>query len=154
MKPLRLTFFALSFFLMLGCAEELQQEIVSTYSDGSPLKINFVKWEGNDKLVMREVRLFPNGEKEVEGEYDNGKKHGKWVYWYPENGRKWSEEIYANGLRNGKTIVWYKSGKKEYEGFYKNGVPHDKWIYYDEKGDKLMTTYYDNGKKVNVEKHK
>lgn len=153
MKPFKLTLFLAICLLLANCAEQLQQEVVSTYSDGTPLKINYVKWDGNDKVVVREVRLFPNGEKEVEGEYKDGKKDGKWIYWYPENGRKWSEEYYSNGVRNGKTIVWYKSGEKEYEGEYKNGVPHNEWIYYDADGKKIQTTYYENGEKIKVEKH-
>lgn len=116
--------------LIFSCTEKLEEDIVGRYPNGIPMKINYYKWQGDDKIILKETRFYQNGEKEIEGEYQDSKKHGKWTYWY-DNGKKWSEGHFKDGLSDGHFTIWYKSGKKNYEAEYKEGKPHGKWIFYD-----------------------
>ncbi len=142
-----LSFLLLSVLFLIACGEKPQVELISKYPNGTPQKLQHVVWEKNKKLVVKEIRLFPNGEKEVEGEIKNGKRHGKWTYWH-DNGKVWLEEFYKNGVKHGKMTEWYKSGEKNYEANFKNGIPDGKWIFWDGKGSKLKTMEYENGKQI------
>ena len=55
-----------------------------------------------------------------EGEYLNGKKHGKGKEYY-DNGKFKFEGEYINGERNGKGKEYDWNGKLEFEGEYSNG---------------------------------
>ncbi len=48
-----------------------------------------------------------NGNKKSEVTYNNGKRDGKYTWWY-ENGSKKMEETYNNGKRDGKCTEWYE----------------------------------------------
>lgn len=133
--------------LFFACGDNLKKEVVSEYSEGVPRKIHHVKWKGNEKIIVKETNYYPNGEVQIEGEYKDGQKHGKWIHWY-ENGEKWLEENYQNGIKHGESVVYYKSGDIEYEANYQNGVPHGEWTFWNVDGDKIKTVIYENGKKV------
>ena len=90
---------------MNSCGEKTEKEIVSRYPNGTPQKINHFIWKGNEKVILKEIRFYANGEKELEGEYNEEyKRDGKWTYWY-ENGIKWSEGTFKNGLSHGDFII-------------------------------------------------
>jgi antitoxin component YwqK of YwqJK toxin-antitoxin module len=139
----------LTIISFLGCKSDIKKEIASTYPNGTPIKIIYYKWKGDKKDIIKEIRFFPNGEKEIEGEYLNDKRHGKWTYWF-DNGNKWSEGVFEKGVSNGKFTIWYKSGKKQYEASYKNGKPSGLWIFWDEDGKKTKEVYFEKGEKINV----
>lgn len=131
-----------------ACGEPEQAEIVTKYPNGATQKLHYIKYVQNKKIVTKEVRLYPSGEKELEGEFNyDGQKHGKWTYWYS-HGQKWLEEHYKNGRQDGKITEWYKSGALNYIGHFKNGLPHGDWIFYDGKGNKTSQITYENGEKV------
>ena len=60
-----------------------------------------------------------NGELKFEGEYLNGKRHGKGKEYL--NGILIYEDEYLNGQRNGKGKEFYDKGKLKFEGEYKFG---------------------------------
>ena len=134
-------------FLIISCNEKLEEEIAGRYPNGIPMKVNHFKWEGNNKIILKETRYYQNGEKEIEGEYKNKKKDGKWTYWY-ENGKKWSEGFFKEGLSDGHFTIWYISGKKNYEANYKEGKPHGKWTFYDYNDQAYKDVIFDMGIKV------
>ena len=69
----------------------------------------------NDKIIYHE-EIYENGDK-YEGDWKNGLKEGKGVYYY-KNGNRY-EGDYQNDKREGKGIKYYKNGDK-YEGDWKN----------------------------------
>ncbi|GAB4301517.1 MAG: hypothetical protein Kow0068_24420 [Marinilabiliales bacterium] len=141
-------FLYIMLIMLIACGEKLEKQIDSSYPSGLPSKVSYYKWVGDKKVVVKEIRYYTNGEKEVEGEYnDLHQKEGKWTYWY-ENGKKWSEGTFKNGLSDGKFTIYYQSGKKNYEASYKQGVPHGEWIFYDEYGKKYKKVIFKNGEKV------
>ena len=56
--------------------------------------------------------LYPNGQKSIEGNFKDGKKHGVRTEWH-ENGQKKSEVNYKDGKRQGVKTEWHKDGTKK-----------------------------------------
>jgi len=135
-------FFAL---FITSCGDDFERIVISSYSDGTPLKVGVYTWKGNSQILIKEINYYPNGEIETEGELnEKGKKHGKWTYWY-ENGKKWIEENYSEDIRNGDYTEWYMSGEKSFNGEYSNGFPSGTWTFWNDEGKKTKKLYYENG---------
>jgi len=106
-------------------------------------------------LGRQQSRFYENGQKRAEGEFLDGKKHGKWTYWY-ENGSKEMEEEYVQGKPHGNRTYWdidgeklgegeffygtgiwrqwYKGEKKERVESFEKGDRHGRWSYWHENG--------------------
>jgi len=132
---------------LTSCRQHLEKEVVSTWPDGKPLKVQYYKKEGAKRTKVKEIRYYQNGQKEMEGEYADGKKTGLWTAWF-ESGLKQSEGHYENGLRNGKSVVWRRNGFKFYEGSYSKGKLHGTWIFYDTTGGRDKEVYFEHGEKI------
>jgi antitoxin component YwqK of YwqJK toxin-antitoxin module len=143
-----LLFVIIAAFALSSCSDKPEEEIVSSFPNGTPSLINYYKWYGDSKMIVKEVRYYQNGEKQYEGEYKNGEKHGLWVSWF-ENGEKWSEANFADGISEGRETVWYKSGVKNYEGHYGDGKLDGKWTFWDGDGNIVKEVNYENGVKLN-----
>jgi antitoxin component YwqK of YwqJK toxin-antitoxin module len=137
--------FATSF--LFSCSNDLKQEVVSTFPDGNPMKVEYVRYSGDQRIVEKEVRFYPNGEKEEEGGFLNGKRNGHWTYWY-DNGNVWSEGDFKEGVREGKGIVNYKNGKTNFIGYYKQGRADSLWTFFDGDEKKTKEVWFEMGKKV------
>ena len=98
----------------------------------------------NTELV-KEIRYFEDGKKEMEGDYKDNKRNGWWIAYFP-NGNKQSEGEFKDGLGNGKRIVYFENGKIRYTGFFKSGLPDGKWEMFDSEGKKIKEIDYVNGK--------
>ena len=139
-------FIIISVFMLFACGKPLENEVINSYSDGTPSKVIYFKWVGDNKVIMKESKYYFNGKIQEEYEVKDGQKHGLCTNWYEEIETKWFEDNYTNGIKNGKTILWYKSGEKNYEGTYKNGLQDGEWTFWDAKGDKTKTVTYAEGK--------
>ena len=84
-----------------------------------------------------------NGEITTSGQYDKGKKTGKWTYY--NKGAVTREEEYLDGKLNGKKSAYSSGGNKEYEENYANGKKEGVRTDYDRAGkiDKVQN-YKDN----------
>lgn len=145
--------FSLFFLLLTCCSENLEQEVVTTYPGGNLMKVNYYKWVGNEKVIVKEIRYKRDGGKEQEGKLKTGRKHGLWTTWYSDRDEKWMEETFENGIKHGKFKVWYKSGVIQYKGSYNNGIPSDVWTFYDINGDKTKEVTYKDGEKVHEKEY-
>ena len=68
--------------------------------------------------------LHPNGQKQYERNYKDGKPEGLEVGWH-DNGQKQSEVSYKDGKENGLVKGWYENGNKKFEENYKDGKMND-----------------------------
>lgn len=97
-----------------------KKHIVSSYENGTP---EFVVWmkgsPGNEKIIKEEA-YFPNGNVEYTGHYKNGTEDGIWTYYY-EDGNKKLEESYKAGLEHGSRFEYAPDGSLRVEFQYKNG---------------------------------
>ena len=125
--------FYILFALVVASCGNKEKEVVNTYADGQPQKIQYVKWKGNNKEVHKVEYFYPNGTTESIIRYDEEKKSGKSEYYF-KNGELRLEENYKEGLLNGESVEYYKSGEINYKANYKNGIPDGEWVYYYQKG--------------------
>ena len=114
--------------------------IVEKWDNGTPKKVNYVVGEGVKQEIVGRITYYENGEIEIKGEYEKGKKHGKHEY-YDENGQIIKEETYKDGKLDGLTTEWYESGQKRIEGSYKDGERTDTWKSWDSLG--IETSAFD-----------
>lgn len=135
------------FSLILGCSEQLEKEIESSWPDGSPQKLIFYDNQKGERIKVREERFYENGNKEMTGGYQGIKKEGEWMYWF-KDGRKWSKANYKNDLKEGDAVVWRENGNKNYEGAYATGKPHGTWVFYDADGSRMKEVLFEYGEKV------
>ena len=128
--------------LLYACSPEIERVVVQTYPDGNIELEQYFKFQEWDSILVKEIGYYPDGQKRIEGEYREGKREGKWTYWY-NNGNKWSEAVYKAGLRDGKSTVWHENGRKYYEGNYSAGERTGRWRFWDEEGTLLKQGNYD-----------
>ena len=83
----------------------------------------------------KSYELHPNGQKEMEGNYKDGKQDGLQTRWY-ENGQKKNEANGKDGKMDGLWSEWYENGQKKVETNYKDG-----------KMDGLVVEWHENGQK-------
>jgi len=137
------TLFALLIIpFFFSCNTSVERVVKESYPDGSPKLIHYVKGKSQD--LVRELAYYRHGKIEFEGEYEDGKRHGHWVYFYPD-GKLWSEGYFKRGVSDGPRSTWYENGIKRYEGFYRNGLIAGKWRYYDQKGGMVKEVDYGKG---------
>ena len=58
---------------------------------------------------------------------------------YPDGQREY-EGLYKNGKPNGNLVYWYENGSIKREGRLKNGSPIGRWTYYNLDGSIEKTT--------------
>jgi antitoxin component YwqK of YwqJK toxin-antitoxin module len=130
--------------MMVSCENmQLNEVIVEKYPDGTPKRAQYFSGEGEDQQLVKEIFYYDDGQKRVEGHFnDKGKKDGKWIYWYPD-GKKWSEGYFSEGLNHKKRTTWHESGEKHYEGTYDMGKRIGLWKFYSDEGVLLKEIDYD-----------
>lgn len=118
--------------------------------------------------VRSQTNFYPNGQKKATGELVEGKKTGKWVFFYP-NGVKQAVEYYQNdelhglvknfdfdgnllsienwhqGLIQDSAFYYFPSGQLEKQGLYKNGQYDGYWTFYHPNGTLKRKLFYYHG---------
>lgn len=128
--------------LLYACSPEIQRIVVQTYPDGSVELEQYFVFRHNDSILIKEIGFYPDGQKRIEGEFKDGKRQGKWTYWY-DNGNRWSQASYKAGILDGKSTVWHENGSKYYEGRYRNGNRAGHWRFWDKDGNLTKEISYD-----------
>ena len=127
-------------FAMTSCHFE-NKVTEESYPDGSPKRVCIYTGKGESRELIRETTYYPNKQAQMEGTYKDGKRDGKWNYWY-ENGKPWSEGTFIRGKSDGKRTTYFENGKVRYEGFYKEDMRVGKWRFFDENGRLLQEVDY------------
>ena len=94
------------------------------------------------QFYSKYIEYAKDGTPLCEGEFDNGKKIGKWTYYFDSKKVK-SEVNYANDEMNGKISDYLENGYLKSEGNYLNGVKNGKWIYYNNTNKSYEENYLD-----------
>jgi len=126
----------LLFGLFFSCTQKTKK-VTKKFADGTPKMEQYFQ---KDSLI-KEVTFYNNQQKRYEGTYRNGKKHGKWVYWYP-NGNVWSEGFFYLGENDSTRITYHENGLKYYSGKYRKGERTGIWKFWDEKGNFIKQVDY------------
>jgi uncharacterized protein len=94
-----------------------------------------------------------NGQKQMEGRYENDLPVGKFTWWYP-NGQKQLQGEYVAGKQQGRFTWWHPSGQKQLEGAYVAGVLTGKWTRWNAEGHVVeVGDYTADGKQLAQEPH-
>ena len=97
--------------LFFACGEKTEVDIINTVQfEGKIYCLN--EEQAFSGIVFNE---YPDGQREYEGLYKNGKPNGNLVY-------------------------WYENGSIKREGRLKNGSPIGKWTYYNPDGSIQKST--------------
>lgn len=123
-----------------GCTPSNITETETTYDDGSPKTVRTYLKDKDDLILESEKTYYKTGELKMEGNYNNGKRQGKWISYY-KDGTKWAEATYKNGKEYGTKSVYYKNGKVYYTGKMEAGERIGQWTFYDVDGNKSTIDY-------------
>lgn len=115
-----------------------KEVIEQKYANGNPKVVSIYQ---NDRIITQS-EYYENGQLKIIGDLtENGKRKGKWQYWY-NDGTIWSECEYTDGKQNGLNTVYFPNGQKRFEGRFKMGKRIGEWKFWDENGDvKLVKKY-------------
>ncbi|WP_186767627.1 toxin-antitoxin system YwqK family antitoxin [Blastopirellula retiformator] len=83
--------------------------------------------QGEDERHGKWITYYPNGQIQVEGEYEFDVPVGKFIWWYS-NGQKAIQGSYVAGKEDGRWLWWHENGLKKTDGRYKNGVQVGHWM--------------------------
>ena len=81
------------------------------------------------------------------GKFENGKKVGRWVYYYS-NGHPKEIVYYQNGKKYGFSEWHNEEGQFTGKGNYKDGKEEGLWKFNDENGQLTLKVKFKNGVKV------
>jgi antitoxin component YwqK of YwqJK toxin-antitoxin module len=123
--------FALYFIAFNGLAQVQTVHDSVNKTDASGIRQG--KWIITNKLMRPPLPNYGDDEKVEEGRYQDGKKIGVWVAWYPGGVMK-NRITFENGRPFGKAIMYHENGKVAEEGLWRN----NRWV-----GDYKL--YYENG---------
>ncbi|MCX7729075.1 MAG: hypothetical protein N2203_06360 [Bacteroidia bacterium] len=110
----------------------------------------FIKPLSDSTFTGEAEEKYPNGIVKYKGFYRFGKKHGEWIYFYP-NGKIWSEARFNRDKMHGESKVYYPNGNLYYSGFYKYDLKDSVWTYYDSTGIEKYKEVYLKGKLIKKE---
>ncbi len=84
---------------------------------------------------------YENGQPQMQGQYQNGKRVGQWTWWHP-NGMKQLAGRFEDDKKVGQWTWWHTNGLKAIEGNYQSDAPAGIWNWWDEQGQKTDTRNY------------
>jgi hypothetical protein len=84
--------------------------------------------------------------KYAEGAMLDGKRHGKWLFWY-KDGKRQLEGDYLNGQKTGTWVKWDECGTKIVEGEFLYGKMHGKWTDWYANRQKAQESHWHLGKR-------
>ena len=119
------------------------QQILKTHVDwwNGSVQSEMVDTIGEDKKHGVWVYRFPDGEKQLEIEFEDGVSVGSLAAWHS-NGQKAVAGAYENGNQIGKWTWWYSNGQKQVEGEFSHGQQTGNWFHWEEDGKISLTQLY------------
>jgi antitoxin component YwqK of YwqJK toxin-antitoxin module len=136
----RLCYLIIAAIVLVSCSRSAVKK--EKYEDGTiKSEKTYQKISGKEQLV-KEVKYHRNGQKYIEGGYQDELRNGYWASWY-DDGKIWSEGGFRQGKSHGKRTVYHPNGKKYYEGTFDMGKRTGIWVFYDESGQKIKEINYD-----------
>ncbi len=100
----------------------------------------------HNQLQERLVRYYPDGNKEEERFYQDGQIHGLNRSWN-NNGSLIKESVYKMGKLNGYYHEFYSDQRLKIKGEYVAGQMQGRWLYYDQLGNIVQITNFNNNLK-------
>jgi MORN repeat variant len=117
------------------------------FKDRAPLSMEMMMSTRSTPLNGPHQELFADGSLSGEGRLKDGKRHGKWT-WYYKNGGLKAVGKYADGELDGYWEWWRENGKPLQAGAFSGGQQVGSWKRYYENGQLWDEGIYEGGKKV------
>lgn len=76
---------------------------------------------------------YQNGQRKLEGIYDNDVPTGEFVWWHS-NGQKSLVATYRDGKKHGLWTWWHPNGLKSIQGEYVHDTPTSDWLWWKDSG--------------------
>ena len=146
MNRLKLSVLAVFSLVIAGCQTAKQlahDEQVSIFRPELWLKDDGLYYAAgaDEPYTGKHEAWYIKGDKAWEGEMLNGKRHGEYTQWYPENGGQHVAGLYQDGSRDGAWGQWYPNGKAEIISEYLAGS-ESKVTFYSESGKVVPEKVY------------
>ncbi|UYZ82800.1 hypothetical protein MTZ49_09260 [Entomomonas sp. E2T0] len=117
-----------------------QMDSVLVANKASILQGHIIPNEG--KVVV----WFKDGLKKEQSEYKNGQIQSI-IKWH-RNGQRGLEGYYQQGERNGVWTGWYQNGNKHWQGSFERGKRQGLWTLWSIKGNKEREMQFQQGEKI------
>jgi len=128
--------------------EPITGKVYGFFGEVKPLKKVYIGKLLNGKKEGRwKFYYHSNGKKEYDYNYKDGEFDGLVIFWF-ENGQKMWERTFKNGKEDGLVIFWYENGQKMSEGTFKNGKLDGSFTHWYENGKKKREGTYKDGKVI------
>ena len=102
--------------------------------------IRFRKYESAEKVRHgRSITFYANGQRESEGQYEQGNRTGTFVWWYS-NGQQKTIGEYKNDETQGRWTWWHENGMREARADFLNGVRKSALSVWDQTGRLVKRT--------------
>ena len=132
-----LLFFLFCFFGSLSAQKVVMKNGQFYGPDERPFTGIFKEYDANGALVSENcvsnglldsisTIYYPAGTKKEQRSYKEGKKHGLWINWAP-NEVKTAEARFKDGNKEGFWYIWDELGTKRYEMYYVAGQKKGMW---------------------------
>lgn len=89
---------------------------------------------------------WPNGKKRAEGEIIEGRREGRWTYWY-QFGQKMEEGQYLANRKTGRWTRWHPNGRIQWISHYQRGKRHGAFAVYLRDGSLAEEGEFVDGKR-------
>ncbi len=109
------------------------QLVVDTVDDWWNAKPATYKPLGRDIKHGLWIAVHPNGQKRVEGTYEQDVRDGRFIWWHP-NGQEALSASYQKGESHGAWVWWHPNGQKSATGQYLNGEMTGIWAHWKPDG--------------------
>jgi len=118
-------------------------ELVST-DDFWQLSLATYSVKGEDKRHGPWRSWYSNGQKQLEGIYEQDAESGTFTWWHS-NGQVAVRGEFNTGKQNGSWVWWHANGQKATLGEYLLGAQTGQWRRWSTDGQLDQQTYYDRG---------
>lgn len=92
---------------------------------------------------------FQNGQKKLEGRYEQDVPTGQFTWWH-ENGQRSLVANYREGKKNGNWTWWHENGLKSIQGVYANDSPVSNWLWWQESGKVAQRADFNDPKQRHI----
>lgn len=120
------------------------------YVSGDIKSVTFFDKNGNSKVISEKKGkklnyqiLYPTGELNVEGKFEDGLRTGLWSY-YDRYGNKFKQEKYVAGVLSDTLITYHENGQIHEIVLYKDGERNGMYLNYNIYGDLTEEGYFKN----------
>jgi len=149
--------FEVTSYKLVTCPDGKSGLLTTLKQNTVPLRYHSARWcptgEANGGRVTqwRFTSYDDAGRKVDEGEFLEGKMHGKCISWYP-NGVEQAEGDYSNGEPIGSHTSWHDNGEIAVTMNYLDGKPDGIWVYRDPTGRIVKNVHWHLGKVISTDK--